>query len=105
MEELREQLLFLISTPLYIVIIGVEILLSNYRHRKIYSWKDTAANVYLMLVNTLLELIIRGFYFGLFVYIAQLGFSQFKNAVVYWIMLFLLLDFIYYWLHRFERTR
>ena len=34
MENLKEQILLLVSTPLYIIIIGLEILLSNYQHRK-----------------------------------------------------------------------
>ena len=62
MESLREQLLILISTPIYIIIIGIELLLTNYRHKKAYTWKDTFTNVYLMLMNGLLDLLLRGFY-------------------------------------------
>ena len=102
MEELREQLLFLISTPLYIIIIATEVLLSNYRHRKLYSWKDTAANIYLMLANTAIELTIRTIYFGLFIYINEHQLFQFTHPLVYWIMLFILEDFLFYWLHRFD---
>ena len=55
MQELKEQWLLLICTPLYIIIVLVELLLSNYRHKKIYNWKDTATNVYLMLANSLID--------------------------------------------------
>lgn len=102
MTGFKEQLLILISTPLYLIIIGVELLLSNYRPRKLYNWKDTAANVYLMLANSLIELLIRGFYVGLLLYIYQHRFFQFSHPVVYWVMLFILEDFVYYWLHRFD---
>ncbi|HEY4291099.1 MAG TPA: sterol desaturase family protein [Puia sp.] len=33
MENLREQILILVSCPVYLIIIGLEVLLSNYRHR------------------------------------------------------------------------
>ena len=102
MTGFKEQLLYLISTPLYIIIIGVELLLSNYQHRKLYSWKDTTANLFLMLANTLIELVIRGFYLGLLVYLFQHRLFQFSHPVVYWAMLFILEDFLYYWLHRFD---
>ncbi len=45
MNSLREQILILTSTPIYMVIIGLELLFSNYHHRKLYTWKDTAVNV------------------------------------------------------------
>ena len=62
MTALREQILLLFSTPFYILIIGIEILLSNYRPRKLYGWKDTAANIYLMLLNSAIDLLFRGVY-------------------------------------------
>jgi hypothetical protein len=39
-ENLREQILVLISMPAYIILIGLEILLSNYRYQRSYTWKD-----------------------------------------------------------------
>ena len=96
MTGFREQLLILIGTPLYLIIIGVELLLGNYRYRKLYTWRDTAANVYLMLANSLIELVIRGFYLGLLVYIYEHRLFQFMHPVVYWSMLLILEDFIYY---------
>jgi len=51
MESIREQWLILISTPIYVMIIGLELLLSHLQHRKLYTFKDTITNVYLMLMN------------------------------------------------------
>jgi len=59
METVREQILILISTPIYLVIIGLEILLSNLQHQKAYTVKDTVSNVYLMLLNSLIDLMFR----------------------------------------------
>lgn len=102
MTGLKEQLLLLISTPFYFIIIGVELLLSNYRHRKVYSWKDTATNVYLMLANSFIELVIRGFYLGLLVYVFEHQVFRFTHPGLYWVMLLLMEDFLFYWLHRLD---
>jgi sterol desaturase/sphingolipid hydroxylase (fatty acid hydroxylase superfamily) len=102
MESLSEQLLILISTPIYIIIIGVELLLTNYRHKKAYTWKDTFTNVYLMLMNGLLDLFFRGFYLVILDYCWRHKLIEFELIPVYWIMLVLAEDFLYYWLHRFD---
>jgi sterol desaturase/sphingolipid hydroxylase (fatty acid hydroxylase superfamily) len=102
MNSLREQILILISTPVYAIIIGVELLLSNYRHRTLYSWKDTAANVYLMLLNGAIDLMFRGVYVVILDYLYRRHILSFSHVVVYWFMLLLLEDFLYYWLHRFD---
>jgi sterol desaturase/sphingolipid hydroxylase (fatty acid hydroxylase superfamily) len=102
MDSIREQILIFISTPLYVIIIGVELLLSNYRPRKLYSWKDTAANVYLLLLNSAIDLLFRGIYIVILDYFYRHNFFSFSHAVAYWVMLVLLEDFLYYWLHRFD---
>ncbi len=102
MHTVYEQLLILISTPLYIIIIGAELLLSNYRHKKIYRWKDTAANVYLMVLNTCLDLFVRSGYLLVLSYFYHYRILSFTNVAVYWIVLVITEDFLYYWLHRFD---
>lgn len=102
MDSLKEQWLIFISTPVYVIIIGVELLLSNYRHRKLYTWKDTATNLFLMLGNSLIDLVIRSMYVAILLYFFNHQFFAFTNPIVYWIMLVILEDFLYYWLHRFD---
>ena len=102
MNALLEQILILVSTPVYMLIIGLELLLSNYHHRKLYGWKDTAVNVYLMLLNAALDLLFRGVYVVILDYFYRHHILSFSHVVVYWVMLLLLEDFLYYWLHRFD---
>ena len=102
MESLREQILLLVSTPIYIIIIGLELLLTNYRHKKTYTWKDTFTNVYLMLMNGLIDLFFRGFYLVILDYCWRHKLIEFELVPVYWIMLVLCEDFLYYWLHRID---
>ncbi len=102
MQAVYEQLLILVSTPFYIVIIGAEVLLSNYRRRKAYTWKDTAANVYLMLLNALLDLAVRAMYVAILAYFFRYRLFSVGNPVIYWAALLIAEDFLYYWLHRFD---
>jgi sterol desaturase/sphingolipid hydroxylase (fatty acid hydroxylase superfamily) len=100
--NLREQILILTSTPVYIVIIGLEILLSNYQQKKLYTWKDTVANLYLMLLNAGIDLLLRGMYLIVLGYFYQHHLISFTNTISYWFVLLIAEDFMYYWLHRFD---
>ncbi|HVT83856.1 MAG TPA: sterol desaturase family protein [Chitinophagaceae bacterium] len=102
MGAFSEQLLLLISTPIYVIVIGAELLLSHLQHKKSYSWKDTFQNVYLMLLNSGLDLLIRGIYIGIvltFFYEHRVA-DPISNPWLYWITLLVFEDFMYYWLHR-----
>ena len=102
MSSLREQWLILISTPLYIIFIAAELLVSNYRHRKLYTFKDTAQNVYLMFLNAGIDLLFRSLYFIVWYYCYQHRILTITNSILYWVALFVAEDFLYYWLHRFD---
>ncbi|MEI2710123.1 MAG: sterol desaturase family protein [Chitinophagaceae bacterium] len=104
METTKETLLILFSTPYYFIIIGIEIFLSNYQHKKLYTLKDTVTNIYLMLLNGGLDLLFRSIYVGLiftFLYNHRL-IDSWQNAFAYWAILLIAEDFLYYWLHRFD---
>ena len=59
---LKEQLLILISTPLYLFVIGLEILLSHLHVKKYYTLKDTLINIYLCVLNGGIDLLFRVVY-------------------------------------------
>ncbi|HYK43925.1 MAG TPA: sterol desaturase family protein, partial [Parafilimonas sp.] len=80
MDSLREQWLILISTPLYFIIIGIELLLSHISHRKSYTIKDTFANVYLMLLNSGIDLAFRIVYLAVLQYFYVRAFMNWNNA-------------------------
>jgi sterol desaturase/sphingolipid hydroxylase (fatty acid hydroxylase superfamily) len=113
-ENLREQILILVSCPIYLIIIGLEVLLSNYRHGdrhhhgaagsqpKTYSWKDTFTNLYLMLLNGGIDLLFRGFYILVLDICYRHHWMSITNVFSYWFLLLLAEDFLYYWLHRWD---
>jgi len=103
MDDIRQQWLLLISTPFYIGIIVLELLLTHLQHRKAYTLKDTIANVYLMLLNAALDLAFRAIvYFYILQYFYTHAFFTWKTNILYWIVLVIAEDFVYYWLHRFD---
>lgn len=102
MELVKEQLLWIISTPIYIIIIGGELLLSHFQHKKAYTLKDTASNVYLMILNSVVDLLFRIIYIAILACIFQFAVMQWDRGFMYWFILLIAEDFIYYWLHRFD---
>jgi sterol desaturase/sphingolipid hydroxylase (fatty acid hydroxylase superfamily) len=98
-EITRETLLLLISTPIYLLVIGAEILLSNYFRYKHYTFKGTLENIYLMLLNMGLDVLMLGVTLFVLNYFYQYHIMQIENIYLYWIGLLILEDFLFYVLH------
>lgn len=100
MDQLYQQILLLFSIPIYAVFIPLEILVSNFRHSNFYSWKETAVNVYLNLLNAGIDMLLR-----LFISLTLLNFFyQYHLAiswhpVVYWVVLLLGEDLLFWLEH------
>ena len=75
---LKEQLLLLITTPLYILVIGFEILLSHLHLKKYYSVKDTLINIYLCALNGGIDLLFRAVYLVILASIFRFHFISFS---------------------------
>lgn len=104
MDSLREQLVILFSTPLYVVVIVSEILFSHYRHRNTYTVRDTLTNLYLMLLNSGVDLAFRLVYLVIFQWFWMHRAFEFEQSFWYWFWLVVGMDFLYYWLHRVDHV-
>ncbi len=102
MHSIREEWLILISTPIYVIIIGVEILLSHLQHRKNYTLKNTLSNVYLMILNGGIDLLFRIISITVLQYFFIHKIFDWQAGFLYWLLLLIGQDFMYYWLHRFD---
>jgi sterol desaturase/sphingolipid hydroxylase (fatty acid hydroxylase superfamily) len=101
MQSSREALFLLISIPLYAILIGMEILLSNWGGKKFYSVKATLQNVYLTLINAGIDLLLRwAFYVSVLMWAYSVRFFIIENVWLYWFVLFILEDFAFYIEHR-----
>ncbi len=100
MSELHQNILLLFSLPIYAVLIPLEILLSHFHGWKFYSWKETAMNVYLNLVNAGIDLLLRGVAFAVLLFFYQFHLVSEWHPIVYWALLFLCEDALF-WLEHF----
>lgn len=100
MHEFRDSLLFLITTPVYVIVIGAEILFSHYHHKNYYSVKGTLSNIYLTVLNFSLDILVLGVCLFVLNYFYRFRFFEINNVYLYWTVLLISQDFMYYWLHR-----
>ncbi len=101
MNYAKEYWFLLISIPLYSLLIGAEILFSNWQHKKFYSVKETLQNVYLTLLNAGLDALLRWlFYISVLMWCYNHHFFKIEHTFLYWFLLFLLEDFAFYIEHR-----
>jgi len=84
---------------LLIVISLVEMYISYMHDRKLYAKKDTWTNVYLMGLAFLINLSTKTATFFLLDYCYQFRLFEIKNVFVYWVVLILAQDLLYWILH------
>jgi sterol desaturase/sphingolipid hydroxylase (fatty acid hydroxylase superfamily) len=99
MDELQKQILLLFSIPIYAVLIPLELILSHFNRRKFYTWKETLINIYMNLASAGLDLLLRGVALAVLLFFAQYKVHIAWHPVIYWIMLFLLEDFLFWLEH------
>ena len=97
-----EKTLITITTPLYAVVIGTEILFSHWYHKKYYTLKDTLINVYLTIANASIDLLFRGIYLFIILqwFYSLHPVSLEAHPYLYWFCLFVAEDLAFYFEHR-----
>jgi sterol desaturase/sphingolipid hydroxylase (fatty acid hydroxylase superfamily) len=100
MHVLYNQFLLLITTPLYVGIIGAELLISHLEGVRSYTWKDTFHNFLLSILTGLTDLAMRGVSLIVLTFFFSLSFFKWPHSIAYWIILLLLVDLMHYWLHQ-----
>mgnify|MGYP001272979650 FL=1 len=104
MHALYDQVLALVSTPLYVIIIGAELLVSHLEGVKAYSFKDTLHNFALSMLTGVSGLLMRGISLVVLTFFFQISIFSWEHSVLYWIILLLAVDMMHYWLHRLGHT-
>ena len=74
MNEFREELLVLISIPIYTIVIGIELLYSYFKQKGFYSTKGILSNIYLTSLNLSLDILVRGICLGVLWYFQRFQF-------------------------------
>lgn len=104
MRALYDQLILLFSTPIYIIVIGVELLISHLEGVKAYSLKDTFHNFCLSLITGVTDLLMRGVSLLVLTFFFSYSVFMVEHSVAYWVVLLLFVDMMHYWLHRLGHT-
>lgn len=105
MVDYVEKLIIFISTPIYVILILGEIILSNWHNRKLYTFGDTLQNLYLMLANMGIDVLMRGITLIVLMFFFDYRFVSWDTASwYYWALLFIAEDFIFYWIHRIDHV-
>lgn len=103
MNEFRELILIKISLPIYALVIGVEFFYSHFKNKGLYSTKGVLANTYLTLLNMGLDVLIRSLCLFVLYFFYNHRFTSFsEHAILYWALLIIGEDFMFYWLHRID---
>ncbi len=94
MNTLQQQFVTLVSTPFYVIIIGIEILLSSIQHTQSYHWKDSARNFALSILGGLTDLLMRAVSLAVMSFCFANALLHLSQTWIYWALLVLAVDFL-----------
>lgn len=90
-----------LSIPIFFLLIGIELAVERFTHRKLYRLPDTLSNLSCGITSQLSGLFLKVLAIGVYeVIYSNFAFFELERNWVYWVVLFLLVDFAYYWAHR-----
>jgi sterol desaturase/sphingolipid hydroxylase (fatty acid hydroxylase superfamily) len=89
----------IILIALLVLLTLCEMWFSYRENRKYYEKRDTLTNIYLTTLTFLLNLAVNGSTFFMLNYAYQFRLFQISNGVLYWLVLVLVQDFLYWTLH------
>lgn len=99
----KNELLIFLSAPLQTLLICTEMVLSGFHDKKFYTIKDTITNLYLMILNFGLDLLLLAVItLPILTYVCQFHMFTIHTTWLYWLVLLVAEDFMFYWEHYFD---
>jgi len=90
-----------LSIPIFFLLIGIELAVERFSHRKLYRLPDTISNLSCGITSQLSGLFLKVLAIGVYeILYSNFAFFEWERNWVYWVALFFLVDFAYYWAHR-----
>lgn len=89
-----------LSIPIFFILIGIELLFGFLKHKKLYRFNDALTNINLGIGQQIVGVMMKGLFFLGYLYLYENRVFTFENNWLSWILLFLGVDFFYYWFHR-----
>jgi len=93
-------ILFYIFFVIIITSIAIEALYSYNNQKKLYNLKDSLVNVFFGASGVINRALVKGLWFGLWIYLYQFSFIKIPETFWTWILLFFCNEFVFYWYHR-----
>jgi sterol desaturase/sphingolipid hydroxylase (fatty acid hydroxylase superfamily) len=100
---INAETIMLYAIPVFFILIGVELLAGLWMQRKFYRLSDAVANISCGITQQVSGAIFKLFGLGLYLFLYQNArlFDMPNNWGIY-ILLFVLIDMLYYWFHRYS---
>ncbi len=89
-----------LSIPVFFLLIGIELLVGYLRKEKLYRFNDAITNINLGTGQQIVGVMVKGFFFLGYLFLYEHRFFILENTWWTWVLLFLGVDFFYYWFHR-----
>ena len=104
-DKMTEFDIYAYGVPIVLLLIAAEVIYSTVNGLGLYKFRDTLAGLGLLIGNFMVGLLTKSSIFFLYVYLYQFKFITVNELLptwAVWIVTFLMIDFVYYWYHRFS---
>ena len=91
--------------PIVLLLITAEVIYSTVNGLGLYKFRDTLAGLGLLIGNFMIGILTKSSIFFLYIYLYQFKFITVNELLptwAVWIVTFVMIDFVYYWYHRFS---
>ena len=104
-EKMTELDIYAYGIPIVLLLITAEVIYSTVNGLGLYKFRDTLAGLGLLIGNFMIGLLTKSSIFFLYIYLYQFKFITVNELLptwAVWIVTFVMIDFVYYWYHRFS---
>ena len=104
-EKMTEFDIYAYGVPIVLLLIAAEVIYSTVNGLGLYKFRDTLAGLGLLIGNFMIGLRPKSSIFFLYIYLYQFKFITVNELLptwAVWIVTFVMIDFVYYWYHRFS---
>ncbi len=100
--QITAEQIMIYAIPVFFILIGLELLVGIISRRSFYRLSDALANINCGITQQLFGVMLKLLGFGLYLLLYSYSPLRIPNAWWSYILLFLLIDMLYYWFHRYS---
>lgn len=89
-----------LSIPIFFLLIGIELIVGYLKKEKLYRFNDALTNINLGIGSQVVGIMTKSLVVVGYLYLYENRIYTFENTWWMWVILFLGVDFFYYWFHR-----